>query len=1065
MLNTYGPTEATVVATAAECLPGEPVTIGTAMPGYEAHVLDDNQLPVKVGECGELYLGGESIARGYMNRPELTAERFVRIPLLEDDDAPTSFYRTYDLVRLIENGKLQFIGRADGQVKIRGFRVELSEIEAVLMEHPSISLAAANVVETSALTEIAAYVVLAEGITELDREDIGKLLRDRMPDYMVPKYLDILGELSTATSGKVDRKMLPPPHKLLGGSKRNVVLPTTALERVIAEAWQHALLVTPISINDDFFLDVHGHSLAAAKVVTALRATLGTVQISVRDVYEHRTIRELSLYFERVGVQIASETVTDDSTKDAVPIVPALPPLPRSRWVCAALQLLGLIAFYGVSSAPILFTVIMILEVLGGDIEWSVAAKAATAVGFAIWPSWLLLGVALKWIVIGRYKPGRYPVWGFYYFRWWLVTRFQSLSWSHMFIGTPLMSLYYRSMGAKIGKNCSIGTPLCVAFDLVEIGDNTSIGTDTHLLGYRVEDGWLILGNVSVGRDCFVGTHCCFGLNVAMRDRSKLDDLSLFADNAIMAEGEGRRGSPARKAEIHVPRSTGKKPRWGASFAFGLIHLVLIYAMGYILILSILPAIALVAYTLYVSGLPLGIAAALAAVPVSILWYLQIVILVKHWAIGNISPGTYNVHSIAYLRYWFMTYLLNNTRQIILPFYATIFLPRFLRHLGAKIGRTVEISTVMHAMPDLLEIGDGSFLADACIVGGHRIYDGTIEIRSNKIGKRTFVGNSALVPAGVDLGDNSLVGVMSTPPAGVGRTPDGSRWLGSPGFELPNTQKVSCFTAQQTFEPSYFLISMRTLVDLLRVLLPSTIVMANLILFCAAIIESYRALPLYQVALLAPPTALVLSFGSLICVAWLKRIFMGRFVPTLKPLWSSYVWFNEVVNALYESVAGAALTPLLGTPFISIFLRLLGCKIGRWVFVESTLFSEFDLIRIGDRAALNLGCTVQPHLFEDRIMKADTIVIGAGCSVGNMAVVLYSTEMHDGSSLGPLSVLMKGENLPASSRWYGIPTQSIVPALEGENDQESEMPAGNLELEAFASDEERRDTQPELAVQ
>jgi non-ribosomal peptide synthetase-like protein len=241
--------------------------------------------------------------------------------------------------------------------------------------------------------------------------------------------------------------------------------------------------------------------------------------------------------------------------------------------------------------------------------------------------------------------------------------------------------------------------------------------------------------------------------------------------------------------------------------------------------------------------------------------------------------------------------------------------------------------------------------------------------------------------------------------------------------------------------------------------------MANLILFCAAIIESYRALPLYQVALLAPPTALVLSFGSLICVAWLKRIFMGRFVPTLKPLWSSYVWFNEVVNALYESVAGAALTPLLGTPFISIFLRLLGCKIGRWVFVESTLFSEFDLIRIGDRAALNLGCTVQPHLFEDRIMKADTIVIGAGCSVGNMAVVLYSTEMHDGSSLGPLSVLMKGENLPASSRWYGIPTQSIVPALEGENDQESEMPAGNLELEAFASDEERRDTQPELAVQ
>jgi acetyltransferase-like isoleucine patch superfamily enzyme len=104
-------------------------------------------------------------------------------------------------------------------------------------------------------------------------------------------------------------------------------------------------------------------------------------------------------------------------------------------------------------------------------------------------------------------------------------------------------------------------------------------------------------------------------------------------------------------------------------------------------------------------------------------------------------------------------------------------------------------------------------------------------------------------------------------------------------------------------------------------------------------------------------------------------------------------------------------------------MRMMGCDIGRWVFLETTLFSEFDLVRIGDRAALNVGSTIQPHLFEDRIMKSDSIVVGDGCSVGNMAVVLYTTEMQNGSSLGPLSVLMKGEGLPASSRWYGIPTQ------------------------------------------
>jgi non-ribosomal peptide synthetase-like protein len=361
-----------------------------------------------------------------------------------------------------------------------------------------------------------------------------------------------------------------------------------------------------------------------------------------------------------------------------------------------------------------------------------------------------------------------------------------------------------------------------------------------------------------------------------------------------------------------------------------------------------------------------------------------------------------------------------------LPLYATVFFPRFLRQLGAKIGRMVEISTIMHAMPDLLEIDDGSFLADACIVGSQRIYHGVIEIRPNKIGKRTFVGNSALVPSGIDLGDNGLVGVMSTPPAGIRRVPNGTRWLGSPGFELPGIEQTSCcFSARRTFEPGFFLKLARSLVDALRVLLPGIIAMGNIVLFCSTVVMLCRMRPLYEVFLLAPVAAFILSLVSLVCVACLKRAFMGKFVPVLKPLWSGYVWFNEVVNALYETVGATALEPLLGTPFASSFFRLMGCKIGRWVFIESTLMSEFDLVHIGDRAALNLGCTIQPHLFEDRIMKADTITIGSGCSVGNMAVVLYSTEMRRGSSLGPLSVLMKGEGLPELSRWYGIPTQPV----------------------------------------
>jgi non-ribosomal peptide synthetase-like protein len=137
------------------------------------------------------------------------------------------------------------------------------------------------------------------------------------------------------------------------------------------------------------------------------------------------------------------------------------------------------------------------------------------------------------------------------------------------------------------------------------------------------------------------------------------------------------------------------------------------------------------------------------------------------------------------------------------------------------------------------------------------------------------------------------------------------------------------------------------------------------------------------------------------------------------------------VNGVYEVVAATAMTPLMGTPFLASCLRLMGCRIGKWCYLETTLFSEFDLVEIGDRACLNVGATIQNHLFEDRVFKADRIKIGDGCTVGNMAVVLYGTEMQPGANLGSLSVLMKGDVLPAGTRWYGTPCEpEPVPQLQ-----------------------------------
>ena len=770
LLNTYGPTEATVVATAVECFRGEPVTIGTALPGYITYVLDEQMRQVKPGESGELYIGGGSIARGYMNQPELTAERFLLDPFADQSSEPGRIYRTQDLVRLTENGRLQFLGRADGQIKIRGFRVELSEIEAVLLEHPSVCAAAANVVEFGNLKELAAYIIVNNDSDELSHASIAELLRSRLPEYMVPRYLDVLDEFPAMISGKVDRKQLPLPRTLLGGRVREIVPPATDLERTIVKIWEEQFHITPISVEDDFFLDLRGHSLIASHVVTELRSRLRTLHVSVTDLYEHRTARLLATHLKSIGVDTKSK-----ATHDGTPVIDTVAekaPLSRFRFACVALQAVGVLAYYGVVSAPLVFAIVLVLKVLKGEHDLIGAIDIATTVGFLVWPSWLVFSIVLKWTVIGRYKAGRYPVWGFYYFRWWLVSRFQTLSWSEMFVGTPLMSLYYRAMGAKVGKHCSIGTPLCTAFDLVTIGDNASIGSDTQILGYRIEDGWLIIGNVTIGSECYIGTHCCVGLGATMGDRSRLDDMSHLADGSIVDPGVAVQGSPAQITDVHLEGKS--EQRFGRTVLFGLLHLGLIYTMGYILLLSLLPGLAVVAYALYVGGPLWGIVAALAATPISMIWYLLLVVAVKWIAIGQLLPGVYPLHSREYLRYWFLNFLLNNTRHIALALYATLFLPKFLKMLGAKIGRGVEISTAMHIMPDLLEIDDGSFLADACIVGGHRVHDGVIEIRRNRIGKRTFIGNSALVPVGIDVGDNSLIGVMSTPPMGVRRTADGN---------------------------------------------------------------------------------------------------------------------------------------------------------------------------------------------------------------------------------------------------------------------------------------------------
>jgi non-ribosomal peptide synthetase-like protein len=292
---------------------------------------------------------------------------------------------------------------------------------------------------------------------------------------------------------------------------------------------------------------------------------------------------------------------------------------------------------------------------------------------------------------------------------------------------------------------------------------------------------------------------------------------------------------------------------------------------------------------------------------------------------------------------------------------------------------------VWQVSPELLIAGDESFFADGTVIGRRHLFGGNVRVAINRIGRRTFVGNNALLSPGASLGDGCLLGVLSTPPAEPAQTPDGSEWLGSPAFPLPARQKVGGFGEAVTYRPSAKLYAQRLLVDAMRILVPFLLEIGAVVLFCSLLVIAYRRLGPSAMFALAPAFSFATAVVAALCVVAMKLALMGRFQPVVKPLWSMYVWLNEAVNGAYESVASPALAPLLGTPFLAPYLRLLGCRIGRHVFLESMLFSEFDLVRIDDHAAVNSGAVAQTHLFEDRIMKSSYLRIGSECTVGTRA--------------------------------------------------------------------------------
>jgi non-ribosomal peptide synthetase-like protein len=1027
ILNTYGPTETTVTCTMAELRAGSPVTIGRPLPTYRITLLDDERRPVPAGQVGEICVGGPGVARGYVNRPELTADRFIPDPRGIPGER---IYRTGDLGRFLPDGQLEYLGRADSEVKVRGHRVDLQEIESVLLEHDRVTGAVVTLL-TAADTggELAGYVLLVpdgggadDGYADAVIAELHEKLVQRMPPYMVPAYLEVIDRIPMLPSGKADRGRLPEPTRprLIRTTEEHEP-PTTPVEAWIAGLWEERLRLPAgaVSASADFFEALGGHSLIAANVVSVMRESDLGSGLSIADFYRHPTVRDLATFLEASAGDPASP-VTLEPRK-------ARPPRPTGRRVVAvgtaqlAILYLLVLAFL----AP----VAVVYALNGGEPSFTMLLQLVLALPtIYLAARWVLPVVGSRLLSLGL-RAGDHPLWSATHLRVWTVQKLMSISPMPVLAGSPWAATYLRLAGARVDDEVHLGTADISLPTFLRVHSGATIGYGTQLHGHRVAEGVLSLAPITVGTGAVVGSESVLECGTEVGEQAILSDQTLLPSGATVPDGETWAGSPARPSPgsadpvVALMASCALAPRrWSGPLLAGFTAGILLLELIPFLIL--LPVVALVWWALLTYGATAALVATALSGPLFVVSSCGLLLGVRRLVLPETPEGVHHLRSQRGLEKWLGDKLFELSLLFTNTMYSTLYTPMWLRALGTKVGKGAEVSTIANIDPDLLTLGDGSFVADMASVGSATYANGHVAFRRTEVGARAFVGNAAFIPSGSNLGEGSLIGVRSVPPTG-GVEP-GTSWLGSPPFFLPRREIFEEFTEAQTFTPSRGRVRARYAIEFLRIVLPSSLL--GVAMFATLYAMSWVAArwTTGTTVLLAPLIALTSSLGVVLFVVVLKWLVVGRYRPRVRPLWSGFVRRTEFVTGIYEAAAvPALLTFLTGTPMLGPVLRLFGSRVGRRTLVDTTYITEFDLVTIGDDVSVGANASLQTHLFEDRVMKMDRVTLLDRSSIGDKSVVLYGSVVEQDATLAALSLAMKGEVVPEVTTWWGIPAQKV----------------------------------------
>jgi non-ribosomal peptide synthetase-like protein len=999
--NTYGPTEATVVACAAKIDGAGPISIGMPLPGWDLAVVDADCLPVAYGDVGELVIGGVGLAR-YLDKDK-DAEKYAPMPSLGWARA----YRSGDLVRLERDG-LFFCGRSDDQVKVGGRRIELGEVDSALVHLPGVSGGAAAVRHTATGTPVlVGYLVSAD--PAFDLREARARLAEQLPASLVPRLVRV-DELPTRTSGKVDREALPWPPPAGESDESDDLSGTTGwlagLWRDLLGAFETGQVDSP---EADFFA-LGGGSLAAAQLVAALRKQYP--QVTVADLYDHPRLGSLAGFLDELEPppQVAERTVR---------------PTP---WLTRFTQTLLTVPLATVSALPWLTWL-----ALGNNV-----ARALHVVPWTVAVNWWLIAVAFvvfitpvgrmgitvlcARVLLSKVRPGTYRRGGSVHLRIWFTERLAEASGAHNLSGAAWLVYYARALGAKIGRGVDLHS-LPPVTGLLTLGHRCAVEPEVDLCGHWIDGDAFHVGEITIGNDATVGA------------RTTLLPGAVVGKNADVAPGSGVldkikngqywKGSPAVKSgRVNHPWPDERPPRrtrWVAMYG---LTSVLLGALPLIAVASGLAVIGLAVH--HTHRLSQAVVPALLWTPVATLAALTVYALLTVLGVRVLSlglrEGYHPVRSRAGWQLWATERLMDAARNYLFPLYAGLLTPMWLRLLGADVGHGTEISTVL-LTPKFTVIEDGAFLADDTMVATYELGGGWIYAAKTTVGRRAFLGNSGITQPGRRVPDDVLVAVLSAAPPKAKR---GSSWLGSPPMRL--RRRPAEADAATTYDPPRRLKAMRASVETLR-LLPVIVSVAIGLAVLGGLQALVRIFGIWWAALCGGLVLLAAGAiaGAITIVA--KWLLVGRIRAGEFPLWSSFVWRNEVADTFIETVAAPWFARAAsGTPILNLWLRALGARIGRGVWCETYWLPEADLVTLGHGSTVNRGCVVQTHLFHDRIMRMDSVVLEPGATLGPHCVTLPAARLGAGSTVGPASLVVRGDEVPGSTRWQGNPIKPWNPS-------------------------------------